>query len=111
MLNPCSVEAIRQAEVEMRKKLDKVNEVKRLSNVIRGIQTEISKQEEKLIELKKYRGFIDELTPYPHRHSTKKAQRKEAEKARKMAESESVMSNQEKRILTIFEFCTELQFI
>lgn len=91
-----SVEAIRQAEVEMRKKLDKVNEVKRLSNVIRGIQTEISKQEEKLIELKKYRGFIDELTPYPHRHSTKKAQRKEAEKARKMAESESVMSNQEK---------------
>ena len=54
-----SVEAIRQAEVEMRKKLDKgitwvlkfysllkcsVAEVKRLSNIIRGIQTEISKQ-------------------------------------------------------------------
>ena len=56
-----SVEAIRQAEVEMRKKLDKVNEVKRLSNVIRGIQTEISKKEERLIDLKKYRGFIGQF--------------------------------------------------
>ena len=54
-----SVEAIRQAEVEMRRKLEKgiliiyvifmthnmthlVAEVKRLSNIIRGIQTEIS---------------------------------------------------------------------
>jgi len=87
-----SVEAIRQAEVEMRKKLDKVNEVKRLSNVIRGIQTEISKQEERLIELKKYRGFIDELTPYPHKHSTKKAEKKK-QKMKKAETSESQMSN------------------
>lgn len=87
-----SVEAIRQAEVEMRKKLDKVNEVKRLSNVIRGIQTEISKQEERLIELKKYRGFIDELTPYPHRLSTKKAEKQKL-KLKKVETSESQMSN------------------
>jgi len=87
-----SVEAIRQAEVEMRKKLDKVNEVKRLSNVIRGIQTEISKQEERLIELKKYRGFIDELTPYPHRLSTKKAEKQKL-KLKKIETSESQMSN------------------
>jgi len=66
-----SVEAIRQAEIEMRKKLDKVAEVKRLSNIIRGIQTEISKQEEKLSELKRYRMFIDQLTPAKYRKSKK----------------------------------------
>lgn len=67
-----SVEAIRQAEIEMRKKLDKVAEVKRLSNIIRGIQTEMSKQEEKLSELKRYRMFIDQLTPAKYRKSKKK---------------------------------------
>ena len=56
----------------MRKKLDKVAEVKRLSNIIRGIQTEISKQEEKLSELKRYRMFIDQLTPAKYRKSKKK---------------------------------------
>merc|ERR1712235_76 len=64
-----SVEAIRQAEIEMRKKLDKVAEVKRLSNIIRGIQTEISKKEEQLSELKRYRMFIDQLTPAKYRKS------------------------------------------
>lgn len=67
-----SVEAIRQAEIEMRKKLDKVAEVKRLSNIIRGIQTELSKQEEKLSELKRYRMFIDQLTPAKYRKTKKK---------------------------------------
>jgi len=67
-----SVEAIRQAEIEMRKKLDKVAEVKRLSNIIRGIQTEISKKEEQLSELKRYRMFIDQLTPAKYRKSKKK---------------------------------------
>lgn len=66
-----SVEAIRQAEIEMRKKLDKVAEVKRLSNIIRGIQTEISKKEEQLSELKRYRMFIDQLTPAKYRKSKK----------------------------------------
>jgi hypothetical protein len=66
-----SVEAIRQAEVEMRRKLEKVAEVKRLSNIIRGIQTEISKQEEKLSELKRYRMFTDQLTPGQFRKSHK----------------------------------------
>jgi len=70
-----SVEAIRQAEIEMRKKLDKVAEVKRLSNIIRGIQTEISKQEEKLSELKRYRMFIDQLTPAKYRKSKKKPEK------------------------------------
>jgi len=72
-----SVEAIRQAEIEMRKKLDKVAEVKRLSNIIRGIQTEISKQEEKLSELKRYRMFIDQLTPAKYRKSKKKSNQSE----------------------------------
>jgi len=86
-----SVEAIRQAEVEMRRKLEKgiliiyvifmthnmthlVAEVKRLSNIIRGIQTEISKQEEKLSELKRYRMFTDQLTPGQYRKKTKKTE-------------------------------------
>ena len=61
----------------MRKKLDKVAEVKRLSNIIRGIQTEISKQEEKLSELKRYRMFIDQLTPAKYRKSKKKSSQSE----------------------------------
>jgi len=62
----------KKAEIEMRKKLDKVAEVKRLSNIIRGIQTEISKKEEQLSELKRYRMFIDQLTPAKYRKSKKK---------------------------------------
>ena len=61
----------KKAEIEMRKKLDKVAEVKRLSNIIRGIQTEISKKEEQLSELKRYRMFIDQLTPAKYRKSKK----------------------------------------
>ena len=71
---PSTIELVnlKKAEIEMRKKLDKVAEVKRLSNIIRGIQTEISKQEEKLSELKRYRMFIDQLTPAKYRKSKKK---------------------------------------
>merc|ERR1712131_414865 len=86
-----SVEAIRQAEIEMRKKLDKVAEVKRLSNIIRGIQTEISKQEEKLSELKRYRMFIDQLTPAKYR----KSKNKRPEQARSVT-SETSSVNTEK---------------
>merc|ERR1712131_300070 len=86
-----SVEAIRQTEIEMRKKLDKVAEVKRLSNIIRGIQTEISKQEEKLSELKRYRMFIDQLTPAKYR----KSKNKRPEQARSVT-SETSSVNTEK---------------
>merc|ERR1712131_13520 len=89
-----SVEAIRQAEIEMRKKLDKVAEVKRLSNIIRGIQTEISKQEEKLSELKRYRMFIDQLTPAKYRKSKNK-QTNKPEQARPVT-SETSSVNTEK---------------
>ena len=53
-----SVEAIQQAEKETKNKIERVATVKRLSNIIRGIETEISKYEEQLTELKRYRDFV-----------------------------------------------------
>ncbi|CBY31496.1 unnamed protein product [Oikopleura dioica] len=43
-----SVESIRRVEQETRRKLEKVAAVKKLHNTIRGIETEISKSEERL---------------------------------------------------------------
>jgi len=67
-----SVEAIKQAEAETKAKLERVASVKRLSNVLRGIETEISKYEENLSELRRYREFVNELTPIEFRKSKPK---------------------------------------
>ena len=73
-----SVEAIKQAEGETRNKIERVAAVKRLSNILRGIETEISKYEEQLAELKKYRDFVNQLTPAQHRKPTKQKERKKS---------------------------------
>ena len=58
-----SVESIRRVEQETRRKLEKVAAVKKLHNTIRGIETEISKSEErlKMFKVSVSRAFCDAL--------------------------------------------------
>lgn len=74
-----SVEAIKQAETETKNKIERVASVKRLTNILRGIETEISKYEEQLTELKRYREFVNQLTPSQYRNTKKvKKERKKS---------------------------------
>lgn len=55
-------EALRKAELETKKKMDKVQEIKKLNQEIQAVQTDISKHTEALEECFKYEDFFDSLT-------------------------------------------------
>jgi len=56
-------EAIKRAEVEAKAKQDKVHEIKRLTAAIATIRSELNKYEEQLEDCRKYKDFLDNLTP------------------------------------------------
>ena len=56
-------EAIKRAEVEAKAKQDKVLDIKRLNGCIGSIRSELNKYEEQLEDCKKYKAFLDRLTP------------------------------------------------
>eukprot|EP00899_Mesostigma_viride_P027760 jgi/Mesvir1/8169/Mv12474-RA.2 len=56
-------EAIKWAEVEAKAKQDKVHEIKRLNAAIATIRSELNKYEEQLEDCRKYKEFLDSLTP------------------------------------------------
>ena len=56
-------EAIKRAEVEAKAKQDKVLDIKRLNGSIGSIRSELNKYEEQLEDCKKYKAFLDRLTP------------------------------------------------
>lgn len=56
-------EAIKRAEVEAKAKQDKVAEIKRLNAAISTIRSELNKYEEQLEDCRKYKAFLDSLTP------------------------------------------------
>eukprot|EP00898_Chlorokybus_atmophyticus_P006120 jgi/Chlat1/6509/Chrsp45S00472 len=56
-------EAIKRAEMEAKAKQDKVHEIKRLTAAIAAIRSELNKYEEQLEDCRKYRTFLDALTP------------------------------------------------
>ncbi|XP_039627044.1 cilia- and flagella-associated protein 100 [Polypterus senegalus] len=58
-----SVEAIKNAEMETKLKLEKVSEIKRISAKIVGIKSEISKYEEILKDYKMYKHFLIKMSP------------------------------------------------
>ncbi|XP_051777050.1 cilia- and flagella-associated protein 100 [Erpetoichthys calabaricus] len=58
-----SVEAIKNAEMETKFKLEKVSEIKRISAKIVGIKSEISKHEEILKDYKMYKHFLIKMSP------------------------------------------------
>ncbi|KAJ3006676.1 UNVERIFIED_CONTAM: Coiled-coil domain-containing protein 38, partial [Siphonaria sp. JEL0065] len=58
-----SVEAIKKAELETKAKLEKIQEIKKLNVQIMTIRSDMSKNEDQLKDLQKYRQFLDKLTP------------------------------------------------
>ncbi|KAK9824216.1 hypothetical protein WJX72_008592 [[Myrmecia] bisecta] len=57
-------EAIKKAEVEAKAKQDKVLEIKRLNAAMAVIRSELNKYEEQLEDCKKYKAFLDKITPH-----------------------------------------------
>ncbi|KAI9104488.1 hypothetical protein DFS34DRAFT_196624 [Phlyctochytrium arcticum] len=58
-----SVEAIKRAEQETKAKLEKIQEIKKLNVQIMSIRSDMSKNEDQLKDLQRYREFLDKLTP------------------------------------------------
>ena len=56
-------EAIRQGELEAKRKNDKVQEIKRLNANITIARGELGKREERLNDCERYKEFLDGLTP------------------------------------------------
>lgn len=58
-----SVEAIKKAELETKAKLEKIQEIKKLNVQIMTIRSDMSKNEDQLQDLQRYRQFLDKVTP------------------------------------------------
>ncbi|KAI9002378.1 hypothetical protein BC832DRAFT_118769 [Gaertneriomyces semiglobifer] len=58
-----SVEAIKRAEQETKAKLEKMQDIKKLNGHIMSIRSEMSKNEDQLKDLQRYREFLEKLTP------------------------------------------------
>jgi hypothetical protein len=56
-------EAVKRADAESKAKIDKIQEIKRLHLAIEGMRSELSKFEEQLEECRRYKSFVDSLTP------------------------------------------------
>ncbi|KAJ3157560.1 Cilia- and flagella-associated protein 100 [Geranomyces michiganensis] len=72
-----SVEAIKKAEQETKAKLEKVQEIKKLNVHIMSIRSDMSKNEDQLKDLQRYREFLDKLTPREWFEDRAKEKRKE----------------------------------
>lgn len=73
-------EAIKRAEVEAKAKQDKVTEIKRLNTVIAALRSEMNKYEEQLEDCKKYKEFLEKITPadWAYQEAQKLQARKDA---------------------------------
>jgi hypothetical protein len=58
-----SVEAIKKTEAETKAKLEKIQEIKKINVQIMSIRSDMSKNEDHLKDLQRYREFLDKLTP------------------------------------------------
>eukprot|EP00775_Hariotina_reticulata_P009162 gene9162-9328_t len=56
-------EAIKRADVEAKAKQDKVFEIKRLNAAITSLKSELNKQEEALEDCRRYKDFLNSVTP------------------------------------------------
>lgn len=75
-----SVEAIKRAEMETKAKLEKIQEIKKINLQIMSIRSDMSKNEDQLKDLQRYRHFLDKLTPKEFFDDQKAKREKEAEK-------------------------------
>ncbi|KAK9833082.1 hypothetical protein WJX74_006464 [Apatococcus lobatus] len=77
-------DAIHKAENEAKNKQEKVIEIKRLNTQAAVIRSELNKLEEQLEDCRKYRAFLDRITPAEHFSAAENAR---AEKRRLQIES------------------------
>mmetsp|Transcript_32928 Transcript_32928/g.81851 ORF Transcript_32928/g.81851 Transcript_32928/m.81851 type:complete len:555 (-) Transcript_32928:236-1900(-) len=80
-----AVEAMKKAETQTKLKADKVHEIKKLNSAITSIRSEMSKFEEQLDDCRRYRAFLDRLTPAEWVVQQKEA-KAERRRARRTAE-------------------------
>jgi hypothetical protein len=68
-------ESIKKAERETKLKTDKVQEIKKLNQLITQVQSDMSKHKEALEDCLKYKDFLDKLTPPEWFEDQRKAKR------------------------------------
>jgi len=92
-----AVEAIRKAEAETKAKQDKVQEIKKLNAQIAQVKSEMSKYEEQLEDCKRYRDFLNMLTPpeWKQEQAEKRRLRREERRAKKEAELAARLAEEE----------------
>eukprot|EP00191_Tetraselmis_sp_GSL018_P005466 CAMPEP_0177599912 /NCGR_PEP_ID=MMETSP0419_2-20121207/13290_1 /TAXON_ID=582737 /ORGANISM="Tetraselmis sp., Strain GSL018" /LENGTH=595 /DNA_ID=CAMNT_0019092765 /DNA_START=281 /DNA_END=2069 /DNA_ORIENTATION=+ len=85
-------EAIKSAEVATKAKQDKMQEIKRLNAAIAAIRSELSKYEEQLEDCKKYKDFLNGITPadFFEEQAHKRVKRREAQLAAWEAECQRI---------------------
>ena len=86
-------EAIKRAEMEAKAKQDKGHEIKRLNAAISTIRSELNKYEEQLEDCRKYKAFLDSLTPDEWFE-----EQKELRKERRRQREEGVLAEREAAI-------------
>eukprot|EP00879_Flechtneria_rotunda_P020078 GHRR01021115.1.p1 GENE.GHRR01021115.1~~GHRR01021115.1.p1 ORF type:complete len:389 (+),score=163.01 GHRR01021115.1:320-1486(+) len=90
-------EAIKRADVEAKAKQDKVLEIKRLNAAIAGLKSELGKQEEALEDCRRYKEFLDVVTPkeWFAAQAAKQEQQWQEQLASWRAECDAVKANRE----------------
>ncbi|TPX60736.1 hypothetical protein PhCBS80983_g01648 [Powellomyces hirtus] len=84
-----SVEAIKKAEQETKAKLEKIQEIKKLNVHIMSIRSDMSKNEDQLKDLQRYREFLDKLTPREWFEDRAREKRKEFRELDRAGSSEN----------------------
>ncbi|KAJ3417141.1 Coiled-coil domain-containing protein 38 [Chytridiales sp. JEL 0842] len=84
-----SVEAIKKAEMETKAKLEKIQEIKKLNVQIMGIRSEMSKNDDQLKDLQRYRQFLDKVTPREYLEEVLKNKKTDMEKRKASEDSGS----------------------
>jgi len=87
-----AVAAIKKAEAETKAKAEKVQEIKKFNAQITQIKSEMSKFEEQLEDCRKYKHFLDKLTPVEWFEEQKELKRrlKESKRRERRAERKKV---------------------
>lgn len=94
-------EAWREAEKETKKKMEKIQEIKKLNQQLQTLQSTINKHNDNLEECLQYKRFLDDLTPkiWVENHLRTKRERQEGRRRARVKKRQEVWkTEQEKRI-------------
>ena len=106
-----AVQAIKKAEAETKAKAEKVQEIKKLNMQITQIKSEMSKFEEQLEDCRKYKEFLDKLTPpeWFEEQAQLRMERKRARKATKLADRQAELDAQAEEARKAAEVAAEAE--